>query len=396
MIRFRYALITTAAALLLAGCAAAEPSAAPAEEASAAPSASDHGAHAGAEETGEPQTSILAVSAEGEAATLDLLTGDETAIGSAGVPSALASDGRYAFVTTADGVDIVDGGAWSWDHGDHFHFYRGEPAIEGSLPGEGPVTVATPALSTRGATGLFFSDGTAVALDMAALDEGEITEWFRIDTGAESGVVAPAGNYAIIAAGGSARVYDDTGEQTGDSAECADPSAAIATRVGTVIGCEGGALLATTDAGPVEFDLIPYPDDAPRATSFAGREGRPTVAGLSGENAFWLLDTRAGSWSRTDVDASLADVVAADDNDGNVVAIDTEGRVRVFGDDGSERGSTEPIADEDSTLVVDTQRAYVSVPSAGTVYEIDYADDARIARELVPEAGLAAATVVGR
>ncbi|MGO1255696.1 MAG: hypothetical protein ACTH1G_02595, partial [Microbacterium gubbeenense] len=61
-----------------------------------------------------------------------------------------------------------------------------------------------------------------------------------------------------------------------------------------------------------------------------------------------------------------------------------------------DRGSTEPIADEDSTLVVDTQRAYVSVPSAGTVYEIDYADNARIARELVPEAGLAVSTVVGR
>ncbi|MGO1265341.1 hypothetical protein [Microbacterium gubbeenense] len=391
----RLALVPAVAAMMLTGCAAG-PADAPAAEAPTTPPASDHGAHAGAAELGEPQTSILSISTDGEATVLDLLTEEETAVGSAHAPSAIASDGRYGFLTTADGVDIVDGGAWSWDHGDHFHFYRGEPAVAGSVPGEGPVVVATPPLSTRGATGLFFSDGVAVAIDMAALDDGELTEWFRIDTGAESGVVAPAGNHAIVAAAGTATVYDDTGEETGETVDCADPSGAIATRVGTVIGCADGALLATADAGPVELERIPYPDDAPRAAAFGGREGRPTVAALSGENAFWLLDTRSRSWSRTEVDASLIDVVAADDNDGNVVAIDAEGRVRVFGADGTDRGSTEPIADEDSTLVVDTQRAYVSVPSAGTVYEIDYADNARIARELVPEAGLAVSTVVGR
>lgn len=391
----RLALVPAVAAMLLTGCAAG-PADAPAAEIPITPPASSHGTHAGAAELGEPQTSILSISTDGEATVLDLLTEEETAVGSSHAPSAIASDGRYGFLTTADGVDIVDGGAWSWDHGDHFHFYRGEPAVAGSVPGEGPVVVATPPLSTRGATGLFFSDGVAVAIDMAALDDGELTEWFRIDTGAESGVVAPAGNYAIVAAAGTATIYDDTGEETGETVDCADPSGAITTRVGTVIGCADGALLATTDAGPVELERIPYPDDAPRAVAFGGREGRPTVAALSGENAFWLLDTRARSWSRTEVDASLTDVVAADDNDGNVVAIDAEGRVRVFGADGSDRGSTESIADEASTLVVDTQRAYVSVPSAGTVYEIDYADNARIARELAPEAGLAVSTVVGR
>lgn len=380
-----------AAILMLAGCAAGAPAA---EEPITPPP--DHGAHAGADEAGEPQTAVLSVSPEGEVTALDLLTGDDTSIGSVDVPSAIASGGRYGFVTTASGVDIVDGGAWSWDHGDHFHFYRGEPGIRGSVAGEGPVVVSTPPLATRGATGLFFSDGTAVAIDMAALDEGEIDEWFRIDTGADSGVVAPAGSYAVIASSGTARVYDDAGEETGATADCADPSGAIATRVGTVIGCDDGALLATSDAGPVEFERIPYPADSPRATAFAGREGRPTVAALSGKNAFWLLDTRARTWSRTEVDQALTDVVAADDVDGNVVAIDADGRVRVYGSNGSERGATEPIADEASTLVVDAQRAYLSAPSAGIVYEIDYADDARIARELTPGSGLAVSTVVGR
>jgi hypothetical protein len=47
-------------------------------------------------------------------------------------------------------------------------------------------------------------------------------------------------------------------------------------------------------------------------------------------------------------------------------------------------------------LVVDAQRAYLTAPETGLVYEIDYRDGARIARELAPAAGLAVGTEVGR
>ena len=393
MIR-RSLLLLTASLFLVAGCAAEapEPTASPSPEPAAD---GGHGAHAGAEEVGEPQSAILSVAGDGSATLLDLATSEETAIGQVDAPTSLASDGRFAFVSTSAGVDVVDGGVWSWDHGDHFHFYRAEPRVSGSIPGTGPVVVTTPELATRGATGLFFADGTAVALDMASLDQGEVAEWFRIDTGAESGVVAPAGSYAIVAAGDEARVYDSSGEQVGEPVECLDAAGAITTRVGTVVGCADGALLATTDAGPVSIERIPAPDGE-RASDFDGRKGRPTVSALSGESAFWLLDTRERSWQRVEVDARLTRVVAADDRDGNVVAIDAEGRVRVFGPDGSDRGSTEPIAGENAALVVDTSRAYLTDPQSDTVYEIDYADGARIAREFAPGTDIAVATEVGR
>lgn len=394
MIR-RPLLLLATSLFLVTGCAAGSPEPEASPVADDSPTAEGHGSHAGAEELGEPQSAILAIAADGTASLLDLATGEESAVGATGAPASLASDGRYAFVTTGSGVDIVDGGAWSWDHGDHFHFYRAEPRVSGSIAGSGAVHITTPPLATRGATGLFFADGTAVAVDMAALDRGEIDEWFRIDTGAESGVVAPAGAYAIVAANDEARVYDDSGEAVGEPVACAEPSGAITTRVGTVIGCADGALLATTDAGPVDIERIPAPEGE-RATGFDGRKGRPTVSAVSGENAFWLLDTRARSWERVEVDARLTHVTAADDRDGNVVAIDAEGRVRVYGPDGSDRGATEPIAGEGATLVVDTSRAYLTDPASDTVYEIDYADGARIARELSPGTDLAAATVVGR
>lgn len=382
---------------LLAGCAPAST----ADESPAPTPPSAHGARDGAAESAEPQSTLLSVSSGGDVGLFDLLAEGTTELGAVGSPLALDSDGRFGFVTTSDGVDVIDSGVWSWDHGDHFHYYRAEPGLPGSIPGFGPVDITTPPLSTSGAAGLFFAgSGEAVAVDMAALDGGEVSEWFRLPVDADSGVVAPAGDFAIVAVSdgsGTARVYDDTGTLVKDvSAPCANPAGAITTRVGTVIGCSGGALIATADTGSVEFETVPYASDAPRATAFAGRKNRPTVAALSGERAFWLLDTRARSWSRADVDRQLTQVVAADDADGNVVAIDASGRVRVFGPDGSDRGSTDPIAGEGSTLTVDTDRAYVSAPDSGIVYEIDYADGARIARELTPATAPDVAIEVGR
>ncbi|WP_110589968.1 ABC transporter [Microbacterium suaedae] len=387
------------AALALAGCASGAPDAAP--EQTPPPTAADtagHGETDGAQELGEPQSALLSVSATGEVGLLDLMTDKAQELGSIGEPIAIASDGRFGFVTTASGVEVVDSGVWTWDHGDHSHYYRAEPALVGSLEGSGIPRITTPPLATAGVTGVFFEgSGEAIALDMAALAEGEVRERFRLDTGAETGVVAPVGEFAIVAYDDTAHLFDADGTLVAGSDEaCADPQGAITTRVGTVVGCEDGALLATASGDEVEIEHIAYPSDAPRATAFAGRKNRPTVAGLSGDSAFWLLDTRQKAWTYTEVDAPLRTVVAADDADQNVVALDTDGRVRVYGPDGSERGSTDPLAGEGPVLTVDTQRAYLSAPGEGLVYEIDYADGARIARELTPPTSPDAAIEVGR
>jgi hypothetical protein len=342
----------------------------------------------------EPQSRLLTVADDGSVTMLDLLTEGSEPVGTIGSPTSVASDGRYAFITTSDGVEIVDGGAWTWDHGDHFHYYRASPAVVGTVAGEGLVTVTTPPLSTATAIGLFFEgSGEAVVLDMAALGEGEIRERFRIETGSETGLVAPVGEYAIVATD-AARILDESGKLVNELA-CEAPAGAIVTRVGTVLGCADGALLATAGGDGVEIESIPYPAGAERAIAFDGRKNRPTVAGLTDGASFWLLDTRQRTWTAVTVDAPLQAVVAADDAAGNVVALDGEGRVRVYGPDGAERGRTDPLtASPQATLVVDTQRAYLSAPDADLVYEIDYADGARIAREIA--APHAVAIEVGR
>ncbi|NHI16021.1 ABC transporter [Microbacterium excoecariae] len=401
MIRRTLLSATALATLALAGCAsgaATAPSASPAS----APDAG-HGAVDGAQEMSEPQSRVLSVSAEGEVGLVDLLSGEESALGQVGAPAGVASDGRFAFVTTADGVDIVDGGAWTWDHGDHFHYYLAEPRVVGSLPGDGAAHVTTPPLSSAGTTGVFFAgSGEAVALDMTALDDGEISERFRVSTGATSGVVAPVGDGALVAVADgpgadTATLYDASGA-AGETVACADPTGAVTTRVGTAVACADGALIVTGGGADAAIERVALPDGGALASDFAGRKNRPTVAALADDGGVWLLDTRAAAWTHVDVDAELGRVVAADDAAGHLVAVDAAGAVRVFDEAGKALGSTDPLVEDPAgaTLTVDTERAYLTAPGAGLVYEIDYADGARIAREVATPTAPDAAIEVGR
>lgn len=395
--------LTTFTVLLAVGClSACTP--APAETSTASPeSGSGHGAIAGAEEIGEPPLGLLSIDEQGNAALLDLLSEQTSEIGGVPAPQSLASDGRYGFVTTGEGVVVIDSGRWSWDHGDHFHYYRAEPALLGKLPGAGPVTVTFGALSTAGTTGVFFTgSGEAVLLDNKSLTAGKIEELFRIETDARSGLVAPVGDGALVTDGDQLVYHDRDGQPVGDSFDCVDAAGAITTRAGLVIGCDDGAVLATWKGSKVSVERIPYPVGivAERARSFEGRKGRPTVAAVAGSTGFWLLDARERSWVFIPTPRPLTRVSTVDDTEGHVVAIDADGRVVVYlAKTAVMVSSTDPLLSDGgmgSSLVVDGQRAYVNAPAKGVVYEIDFADEARVARSLISPTKPAFFTEVGR
>lgn len=396
-----------AALLALAACASPAPAPTTAEPAASAEEGTGHGAIAGAEEVAEPPLGLLSIDEDGAVGLLDLLDGTTSEVGTIGAPAALATDGRYAFATTDDGVEIVDSGRWTWDHGDHFHYYRAEPRVVGVLEGDGAATVATGPLSTAGASGVFFAgSGEAVLLDNAALSDGRIQERFRVPGTPHAGIAAPLGDGAVVTAADDAgrvthvRYHDASGDPVdGATAACPDARGTITTRAALVIGCADGAVLARMEAGDPVFERVPYPDDAGSpAIAFDARKGRPTVAGVAADGAVWLLDSRESAWRRLPVDsresawrrlpvdARVVHAVAVDDEDGHVVLLDAEGRLRVTDGDGRPLSATEPLLDpgdvERATLTVDAQRAYLSAPREGAVHEIDFADDGRIARTL--------------
>ena len=375
------ALLGAALVLLTASaCSGPAPVGTPAPSSSAG-----HGAVAGAAEVAEPPLMLLSVDERGEVGLVDLLDGAASAVGRIGTPRALASDGRYAFVTTDAGVEIVDSGAWTWDHVDHFHYYRAAPAILGAVRGEGAAVVATGPLATAGSTGIFFEgSGEAVLLDNEALSKGRIEERFRLRTNAARGIAAPWGEGAVIAVDGVLRYHDESGTPSGGEAVCADPAGSITTRAGLAIGCAEGAVLVTGEASAPAFERIVLPDDGSRPAGYDGRKGRPTVAGVTGADGFVLLDTRERVWSRVATGRPLVRAVAIDDEAGHVVALDGEGRIRVYAD-GAEIAATASLVVGDpgaAALWVDAQRAYLGSPVEGVVREIDYADGARIARTI--------------
>ncbi|GAA2982657.1 hypothetical protein JOD63_002471 [Microbacterium terrae] len=397
------ALLTAAALTACAGTAAPATTSATSDGSGNGAESSGHGEMAGAAELNEPPLALMSIDSAGEVALLDLLTGESSPIGAVASPAALATDGRYGFVTTADGLEIVDSGRWSWDHGDHFHYYSAAPRIVGTVPGGGEAVATTGMLSTAGATGVFFGGtGEAVLLDNASLADGEITELFRIATGAETGVVAPLGDGALLADRDTLVFHHASGAATDATAACVGAAGAITTRVGLVVGCVDGAVLSTwEDSAPV-FERIPYPvgADAVRATAFDGRKGRPTVAALAGDAGFWLLDTRELAWRLVPTDMPLARVSAVDDADGNVVALSADGRVLVYSaQSGEQLAATGPLVGDvgaSASLTVDDQRAYVNDPATGVVFEIDYGDGARVARTLTTPTAAHFVAEVGR
>lgn len=399
--RSRLLLTTLACAtgLFVTGCTAA-----PATDPSpVAVSDDDHGAHEGAVELAEPALGLTTIDGEGTVSHLDLLTEDVTELGVIEPPRTVTTDGRYLFAETASGVEIVDSGVWTWDHVDHFHYYRAAPDRLGTIEGRGPATVATTNQSTSGGTGVFFAgSGEAVLLDTEALSRGVVVERFRLEVAPHDGLVVPVGSWALVsradATGRADRVilHDGDGTPTGTEAACPEPAGTITTRVGAVIGCRDAALLATVADGDLSLTRIPYPPGttAAPAASFHNREGRPTVAALAGPDGtdgVWLLDTRERNWTLLPSPEPLVAVSAVDDDVDTVLTLTTEGRLVVLdGTDGAVRARTEPLVPASATdvssggsppvIIADAQRAYLAGPREPRIFEIDFADDARIAR----------------
>lgn len=397
-------LTLTALALLaplVVACGADVPTPAADAEPPASSTAEDHGEIAGAVELDEPPVGLTTVDASGVVRHLDLL--DESVaeladLGALGDAAGVHTDGRYVFVGSDDGVAVVDSGVWTWDHVDHLHYYRTEPRDLGLVEGDGPATVATTASSTSGGTGVFFDDsGEAVLLDTEALADGTLSELFRIEVEPHDGMLVPVGEHVLVTepgrAGAAGRVValGAGGEpRPGEEWACKDASGTITTRVGTVVGCADGALLATGVGDELRVERIAYPrgTSAPPASDFAGRDGRPTVAALAGTDRVWLLDTREESWRLLDSPVPLTQVTAVDDDDEHVVGLTTDGRVAVLdGGSGELLATSDALAAEslrsgtgEPTLVADQQRTYLSLPAERRLVEIDVADDARVAR----------------
>lgn len=395
--RFTSTAVAAIAILALAGCSGSPTPDAPDQGTES--SGDGHGAIAGATEVAEPQLHLVAVDADGALSMLDLLDSTETSLDPVEAATSVTTDGRYVFAANDTGVSILDSGVWTWDHVDHFHYYRADPRLLPRVTGEGVATVSTGMLSTAGTTGVYFPDsGDAILLHNKALSRGEVKETLRVETTPHAGLIVPLDTGALISESDTGdlpdrlRAVDADGTEL-DAIDCEDAAGSITTRVAVVVGCADGAVLATSTDGAPSLTHLPYPDAAhAAATSFSARKGRPTVAGLGDGNGIWLLDTREQAWQWLPTTTPVIAAAAVDDAGEHVVAVGSDGIVQVYSaETGQLLAATDSIladtlADPELAahvaLMVDGQRAYVNAAADGVVFEIDYADSARVARTL--------------
>ena len=371
--------------LALSGCTAP---AAPEPTSSTAAEGDGHGQIEGAHELAEPALHLTTIDAEGTVRHLDLLDEETSVLAEIDPVDEVVTDGRYLFGIRDGSVTVIDSGVWTWSHIDHFHYYEAPAKELGEISGQGTPTVVTGEVGI----GVHFDD-EAVLLDAPALAEGHLEESFRIPADGP-GLVVPMATGAVMTARdadggatGALRVVAADGTR-GDSIPCGSAAGTITTVVGVVIGCADGAVLFAS-GDPAAVERIAYPDGAtPAATAFATREGRPRVAAVAGSTGVWVLDTRAWSWTLQDVGEPIVRAVAIDDADGRVLALTADGAVLVLAG-GEVVARTESLvaaslADSEAAdavrFVVDQNRAYLNGPLEQTMWEIDAADGARIAR----------------
>lgn len=391
-------LLLFALPLLISACGASsgDDDAAPSSE------STPHGYIAGAQENAEPQTGLLTFDSKtGEAQLLSLLTEDAVDAGTFGPIDAVQRDGRYVFITTQDGMEVFDTGAWTVNHGDHKHYYSAEPGLIGGIELSDAGAVAG-----DGQYVAVFSetDGYASVYSHMDLDAGEITEAARITTAPHQGRVIPYEDHFITSIAGNdgsapvgVEVRDSADQPVLAQESCPGLSAHAATRVGVVLACADGALLITEDDGAFAAEEIPYPADAagvPPATTLEHRPGSNELAALAGNAGIWHLDVSERTWRHHETPVPVIGAAAVGDTkrvlalgiDGSFLTIDsTSGEVT----DRTEVLEAPVESGETPEIRVDPSRAYVSDPSGSTVHELDYRDGLRIARTFdVPSADL--------
>ncbi|CRZ19123.1 hypothetical protein [Mycolicibacterium neworleansense] len=343
-------------AVLSAGC-----SAAPDAERSATP-----------REAERPVTRLVLVEREtGAAAVLDVADAAETGLGQVGLVNAVSGDGRYAYLHEEAGLTILDGGAWTYDHGDHSHYYEVSPAVVGRIDGR------VAAVHGAGAsTVVLRGDGSVESLDRDAFPREDVSG--AAVAGADNARAAVAFGNDVLTVTGPGLVRHGAGQAT-VLGHCPEVTGAAVLRRAVVLGCRDGALRISRRGGALVADGIPFGVSRPSIPlgPFGYRRTGNSVTAVAGDEV-WLLNGRRWTSMRLPgvvaVNTADATTVLAVTRDGALHALDMAAGVSV--------GRLELLAAPVGTPVIEVGagRAYVNDPAARAVHEIDYANGLRVVR----------------
>ena len=381
--RVRRMTLVAASACLAAGCTNGAPTAPP-----ETPSPRDHEAVVieGAREIAGPLTKLVLVDpVTGDTAVYDAVDEVETRIGSYGPVKSISGDGRFAYLQTTDLTTIVDAGAWTFDHGDHYHYFATEPTRAGTL--DLPVVNVSASNSIVAAQ---VGTGAVELLDREKLGGQTVQPPAGLAVGNDVTAAVPYGSRIVTATDtGRMQVIGDDGPTTLNG-KCPNPSWSLPTRRAVVFGCGTGAVRVTGGKGDLTVTVMPFPPDAPaqRPATMDHRNRSDVVAGFA-MGTVWVLDSSQRSWTLIPVVDTVATNTAGD---GTVLVLHRDGTLGAFDVKTGTETAREPLfaggvpeQGPQPVIEIDSDRAYVNNAVNREVYEVDYADGLRIARTLHTE-----------
>ena len=251
-----------------------------------------------------------------------------------------AGDGRHVFVSTSNGFELLDMGAWSEAHGDHANHYSSEPRLTGtSYEGEKPGHVVVHDGNTT-----LFTDGTGQVrvLDSAKLGEDDaLISEFTVP--AHHGVAVARKDGSVVVSKGNEDgangllIRDADGKTVAESDEC--PGLHGETGAADEVlsfGCQDGSLVVRGN----EITKIKADAEYARIGNQKGTESSPIVLGdyktdkdaeVEHPEQFSLIDTAAGNIRVVPTGGwSYAFRSLARTPSGEALMLGTDGTLRVF------------------------------------------------------------------
>lgn len=300
-----------------------------------------------------------------------------------------AGDGRHLMISTAQGFEVLDLGAWTEAHGDHGHSFTAAPHLTGTTyDAQEPGHV----VHHDGRTVLFDDGtGTITSFDTAALGDGKPEAETHTTPEPHHGVAVELAGGNLIHTVGDAesatgiRMVTAAGNELARG-DCPGVHGEAFAGGVAVFGCEDGVLIVdgrtiTKAESPDDYGRIGNQAGSPESPILLGDYKTDPEAELERPRRISLVDTRTARIRLVDVEASYSFRSLGRGPAGEALVLGTDGTLREIDPESGTITARIPVVapwkepvewqEPRPTLLVLDDTAYVSEPATDQLHVVD-------------------------
>lgn len=298
-----------------------------------------------------------------------------------------AGDGRHAIISTAEGFEVLDTGAWT----DGGTSYAEEPVMTDIVF---PTSKPGHVVRHDGKT-ILFSDGTGevTVFESSALAEGQPEVETYSAEEAHHGVAVELSSGELVLTLGNEEerpgivVFDENGEEVTRNEDCPGVHGeATAAGEAVVIGCETGVLIYADGEiikldSPTEYGRIGNQAGSEESVITLGDYKQDPDAELERPDQISLINTEDKDLTLVDLGTSYSFRSLARGPHGEALILGTDGSLHVIDPETAEVTNSFPVVDPweeplewqqpRPTIFVSDHTAYITEPSTNNIHAVD-------------------------